>query len=156
MSESPAHKKLKKKAVGWLKNKGFSEENIETEYSVGTGDKEYIVDVVYIGENESIAIECGKIGGNRKYKERKINFLKEKFDKFKRFSYLKVKESRRQKETYGGGGEIVSKSEEGAIIDISPKDIYDREVDDRGRISLPTSLFANKKLRIAILEELDN
>ena len=37
--------------------------------------------------------------------------------------------------------------------DVDPDKIYKRKADSRGRVSLPTKIFKNKKLEIAVLDE---
>lgn len=37
--------------------------------------------------------------------------------------------------------------------DVDPDKVFKRKADDRGRVSLPTQDFKNKKLEIAVLEE---
>ena len=39
--------------------------------------------------------------------------------------------------------------------DIDPDDVFKRKADHRGRISLPASEFKDKKLEIAILDEIE-
>ena len=40
--------------------------------------------------------------------------------------------------------------------DVDPDDVFKRKADDRGRISLPSSEFKNKKLEIAVLDEAED
>jgi len=40
-------------------------------------------------------------------------------------------------------------------IEARKDQIYERQADDRGRISLPTGEFAGKKLEIAVLDEIE-
>lgn len=78
---SLAHRELKKKAIQWLKQKGFSK--IIPEYRVTIDGKTFVVDVVGFQGGKSIAVECGRT------RFQKILLLQKKFGVVKRFHYTR-------------------------------------------------------------------
>lgn len=147
MTESQAHRKLKKKAVNWLKEQGFENDEIELEYSIG----DYRVDVVALGDNETVAVECGYLSGNTDYKNKKVDFLEQQFDRYKRFSYMQVKESRRSKEKVKPGAEIIKENSK-LYVKACKQNITKRRADSKGRISLPVSQYKNKEVEVIVTE----
>ncbi|MFB6115457.1 MAG: hypothetical protein ABEK04_04120, partial [Candidatus Nanohalobium sp.] len=92
--ESKAHKDLKKQAKEWLKNEhGFEPEEIFEEYQSGS----YRIDVVGRDGRKSVAVECGKITGCKDHKQKKIEYLKEEFDDYKRFGFIHTEYDRSEK-----------------------------------------------------------
>lgn len=87
--ESETHKDLKQRVKAWLMQEhGFTEDEIEEEYQVHDGDTYYLVDVVGLNEEKSVAVECGHLSGTGEYKEKRLRAIQEAFDHFKRFSYI--------------------------------------------------------------------
>jgi len=92
--ESEAHMDLKEIAVEDLKSRGFTEEEIEKEYTLQAHDIR--IDVVAISDERSVAIECGKINGDRSEKKKRKEILREEFGSFKHYSFLKTSKTRSQ------------------------------------------------------------
>ena len=79
MSESQAHKNLKKMAKNILKEKGFSKDEMKEEYHI----KNMRIDFVGIKRNFKVAIECGNLQGRNRIME-----LSNFFDEIVHLPYL--------------------------------------------------------------------
>jgi Holliday junction resolvase len=93
MVESKAHRDLKRKAVKWLKQEhGFQEKDIHKEYTIGR----YLVDVVGKNKEKIVAVECGSLSGNRKDKQERVKYLKQKCDHYERYSFVRTDYTRKE------------------------------------------------------------
>ena len=76
------HQDIKAQAESLLKERGFSEDEIQDEYKVRIGKKLFIVDVVGLKDEMAIAIECGIV------KKNKLIALETYFDEVIHLPYL--------------------------------------------------------------------
>lgn len=87
VSNSPAHKGLMAKAIDYLKEKGFQDNQIHTEFAVHTNYPHgttgiRVVDVVGIKPQKKIAIECGICSSNQ------LELIRPYFDEVLHFPFL--------------------------------------------------------------------